>query len=94
MGSITKNTDTNWLASYALEVAAETSRIVKFKLGSYSIGSDGEAVGVDDEFAVLVESLTREWVRWEDGLPADKRTAVPSEGERLPKRDDYASIGT
>ena len=90
MNALAKTEDTaslNLFASYAEEMAAEGMMILKFKRGKYLLGADGTEVGSEEEFAAQIDSLTREWVKWQDGQPLDKRTAILAEGERLPPRD-------
>jgi len=73
-----------------LEVAAETSggfgKILKFVKGEFVIGEDVIPEGT--EFIAYLDQLARTLIKFEDGVPVDRRIELVASGRKLPNREE------
>jgi hypothetical protein len=77
--------------SYADE-AGEMSQRIKFKHGDWIFAEDDKEVPTDETFVVNVSQTWREWIKWKDQEPIERKIVYISSGEPFPEREDLGDL--
>jgi hypothetical protein len=59
---------------------------LKFVKGEYLI--DKEVITTDSQYLAYPKSWTKEWIKWVDGQPVERKLYVAAKGEIPPERDE------